>query len=303
MVKVENLTVNYGNFVAVDDISFNIKKGELFAFLGTNGAGKTTSINVLCGLKTKQQGKVFINGKDIDVSLKDIKKDIAIVFQNNVLDTLLTVKENLLTRAKLYELPNEKLKENLDYLVEKLDLKDILNKRYGNLSGGQKRKADVAKALISEPKFLILDEPTTGLDPQTRQKLWQTLLELKEKKGLTILLTTHYMEEAKDADNVVIIHNGKLLAKGSPAVLKAKYAKDILKIYYKEDKVEKLIEVFEKYVSDHCLKSDFIEFHLKYSNEVLKVLNENSDMFNSFEMIKGDMDDVFLAVTGLKDIK
>lgn len=232
MVNVENLVVNYGNFKAVDKISFKIKEGELFAFLGTNGAGKTTTINVLCGLKAKNSGKVIIDGKDIEHNLKDIKKEIAIVFQHNVLDEFLTVKENLLLRAKLYEIDSGIIKNNFDYLVEKLELTPILNKRYGKLSGGQKRKTDVAKALMSEPKFLILDEPTTGLDPQTRKNLWAVLLELKAKKKMTILLTTHYMEEAKDADNVVIIHQGKIMAEGSPAKLKEKYANDRLNIYH-----------------------------------------------------------------------
>ncbi len=295
VINVKNLVVNYGNFQAVKDISFKIKKGELFALLGTNGAGKTTTINVLLSLKAKQGGEVFIEGNNIEE--KNSREKISAVFQTSVLDNLLTVKENLWTRGSLYNLSNEKLQERIKFYSEKLEFTDILNKRYGKLSGGQKRKVDVARALMTEPQLLILDEPTTGLDPKTRKILWRVLEEIQKEKGMTILLTTHYMEEAANADNVVIMHEGVIKATGTPGTLKEKYAYDTLKIYYKPENLEEIKKLIIKF--KYKTMVDFLEIKIKvFNNALYDFLNLIKEKIESFELIKGDMDTVFLNVTG-----
>lgn len=298
MINIKNLTVNYDKFVAVNNISFNIKKGELFALLGTNGAGKTTTINVLCSLKEKESGTILINGQSIEDGANGIKEKISVVFQGSVLDPLLTVKENLQTRGALYNLSKDELSQSINYYIEKLELSDIINKRYSQLSGGQKRKADIARALINNPQLLILDEPTTGLDPKTRIVVWKTLNEIRQEKNLTILLTTHYMEETQNADNVVIMHEGKIKAKGTPGQLKENFAHDTLKLYYKKDYEKEIINLAKSLKYKASKISDFIEIRLKFNQQIYDFLNNVKDKIYNFELIKGDMDTVFLNVTG-----
>lgn len=303
MINISNLTVKYDNFVAVNNISFHINKGELFALLGTNGAGKTTTINVLCSLKEKQSGTVFIDGENIDDTSNHIKDKISVVFQGSVLDNLLTVKENLQTRGALYNLTREELKSSIEYYVEKLELNDIINKRYNQLSGGQRRKVDIARALITNPQVLILDEPTTGLDPKTRIIVWQTLNNIRKEKNLTILLTTHYMEETQNADNVVIMHEGTIRANGTPGELKEKYAHDTLKVYYKKEHVKEIGELAKTLGYKFTKVADFLEIRLKFNYQIYDFLNQIKDKINNFELMKGDMDTVFLSVTGQKELE
>lgn len=300
IIEIHNLRATYGDLVAVNDISFNAKEGELFALLGKNGAGKSTTINVLCMIKKKSKGEIIINGNDIDKHPDKIKNDIGVVFQGSVLDNYLTVEENIQTRAALYHLGKNEFKSRLAFLSEKLDLQDILNRRYMKLSGGQKRKADLARALINRPRILFLDEPTTGLDPQTRIKVWEVLDHIRKVEKTTIILTTHYMEETTDADTVVIIDKGDILEVGSPSYLKDKYAYDVLKLYYKTDKKEELISVLGElsYISD----SDYLEIRIEKDMKPLPLINKAEPLINSFELMKGDMDTVFVNVTGGKSL-
>lgn len=294
IIEISNLNKSFGKIKAVDDLSFCVKKGELFAFLGVNGAGKSTTINIICGRLFKDNGKIVIDGYDIDGDMQNIKKEIGVVFQNSVLDSALSVYDNLQSRAALYGITGDKFKERISELADLLDFKDLLKRTLGKLSGGQRRRIDVARALLHNPKILILDEPTTGLDPQTRKILWNVIYELRKKYGMTVLLTTHYMEEAAEADYVVIIDSGKISAKGTPLELKNSYTGDYITLYGTDEdtvnglgiKYEKVKDVYRLFVPNTKSATDLIVKH--------------PDIFNDYEITKGKMDDVFLAVTGKK---
>jgi multidrug/hemolysin transport system ATP-binding protein len=305
IIVVKNLVKNYGSLKAVKNISFKVKEGEFFALLGTNGAGKTTTINILCNLLTKTEGDVLINGLNIDTNAKEIRESIGVVFQTGVLDNILTVEENIKTRASFYGLESVQVESNLNYLSEKIGINNILKRRYGKLSGGQKRKADIVRALINKPKILFLDEPTTGLDPKTRQKVWSTLNDLRKENNMTIILTTHYMEETNNADYIVVLHDGEVKAQGTPSELKDKYSFDSIKLYYINEHKDEIINYLNKNEIKHYLESDYA--YLKVSKELdkIKLINELKNYINSFEVIKGDMDSVFLSVTGenLNDVE
>ena len=231
IIKINNLNKSFGEVKAVQDLSFNVRRGELFAFLGVNGAGKSTTISIMCGQLMKDSGSIIIDGCDLDKTIDTVKRELGVVFQNSVLDKALTVYDNLECRAALYGICGEKFKKRLSELAERLEFKDLLKRTVGKLSGGQRRRIDIARALLHEPKILILDEPTTGLDPQTRSLLWKTVEDLRHETGMTVFLTTHYMEEAADADYVVILDSGKIVAEGTPLELKNKYTDDFITIY------------------------------------------------------------------------
>ncbi len=294
VIKIENLYKSYGDVKAVQDLSFKIKEGELFAFLGVNGAGKSTTISVICGTLKKDSGKVYINGADIDKDLESIKSALGVVFQASALDKALTVKDNLIHRASLYGIVGKKAEERISELTELLDFKDILSRTFGKLSGGQKRKVDIARALIHRPKILILDEPTTGLDPQTRSMLWKVIDELREKDKMTVLLTTHYMEEAADADYVVIIDGGKVVAEGTPVQLKNEYSGDFLTVYgITNEQAQSLGFEYEQVVGGY-------RFSVPNTATVTQLIGKNPELFSDYEVVKGKMDSVFLTATGKK---
>lgn len=294
IIEIENLSKCYGDFTAVNHISFQVKKGELFAFLGTNGAGKSTTINMICSLLTKTSGKIIVSGFDMDCEAEKIRSCLGIVFQNNVLDDLLTVKENLTIRAKLRGLCGVELNTCIKELKENFDLFDIWKRPFGKLSGGQKRKCEIAQAVLHKPEILILDEPTTGLDPQTRTAIWSLIRNMQEKYGMTVFLTTHYMEEAAAADHVVILEKGSIQAEGTPDALKSRYGKDSLKLWF--DQLDKCADQLKVMGYLPKLKTDHLLISVNSSQEALRVL-ENIKDFKDFELIKGTMDDVFLAVT------
>ncbi len=298
IIEVKNLVKNYANLNAVNDISFMVEKGSLFAFLGENGAGKSTTINILCQVLTKTSGDIYIDGIELTGDNLQIKNLIGIVFQNTILDDNLTIKENILTRAALYGLSKKEAKTRLNYLIAKLELGEIINRRYNKLSGGQRRRADIARALIHQPKILFLDEPTTGLDPKTRQMVWQILDDLRKEEQLTIFLTTHYMEETLTADEVVILDHGKIVATGTPASLKEKYTTNKL-IWYtpKSDTTSKLLKIEGIPYYYHV---DAYYLSLKNNSEIINFITKYKEILTSFELLKGSMDDVFLAVTGRK---
>lgn len=292
IIEIKNLSKSYGNVIAVKDLSFRVKEGELFAFLGVNGAGKSTTINILCGQLARDGGEVKIDGKSIDSHSDFIKGEIGVVFQSSVLDSALTVRDNLVSRAALYGIFGDKLHKRLEELTRLLDLGDILSRQVSKLSGGQRRRIDIARALIHKPRILILDEPTTGLDPQTRRTLWQVVSELRKNEKMTVLLTTHYMEEAADADYVVIIDGGRIAAEGTPLELKNSYSRDFLTLYgASEEKVRVLGLPYSRI-------RDGFRLSLPDTKTATELILKNPELFTDYELEKGKMDDVFLAVTG-----
>ena len=292
IIKIDNLTKTYGSLKAVDDLSFEIRKGELFAFLGVNGAGKSTTINIICGQLKKDEGTVIIDELNLDDNLAKIKKKIGVVFQTSILDPQLTVKDNLEIKASLYGLSRKEIKSRVGELAEILDFKSYLNRPLAKLSGGQKRRIDIARALLNKPDILILDEPTTGLDPQTRKMIWAVITKLRKENNMTVLLTTHYMEEASEADYVVIIDQGKMVAHGTPLDLKNKYVGDYMLIYnVKEEDVKKLGLPYINIPNGYKIE-------VNDTLEATNLIVNNRELFVDYELIKGKMDDVFLKVTG-----
>lgn len=294
IIEINNLDKSFQDVHAVNDLSLRVKEGELFAFLGVNGAGKSTTISIMCGMLAKDGGKVFIDGKDVDKDMREITKELGVVFQNTVLDAKLSVKDNLMSRAALYGITGKEAKQRIAHLAELLEFKDILNRTFGKLSGGQKRRVDVARALLNNPKILILDEPTTGLDPEARKALWSVVTSLRKNQNMTVFLTTHYMEEAADADYVVILDSGKISAEGTPLELKNNYTGDFVTIYnVDEDKIKALGLPYENI-------RDAVRIAVKNTEEARDLIVKHPDLFTDFEITKGKMDDVFLAVTGKK---
>ena len=302
ILEIDHLNKTYGNLKAVNDISFKVKKGGLFAFLGINGAGKSTTINIICSILKKDSGRIIVCGCDIDNDRENqkIKEEIGIVFQNSVLDSDLTVMENLKIRTSFYSLAKEEVKRKLDRIIELLDLKPILNQQVKKLSGGQKRRVDIARAMVHEPKLLILDEPTTGLDPKTRLNVWKLIDEIREKTGMTVFLTTHYLEEADQASYVVIMDKGNIIATGTPNELKNKFSSDyVLAFLKKNEEFENILNKnLEKYSYDTDKKA--YKIFVKTPLDGKKLIDKYSDFIHDFELLKGNMDDVFLNVTGKK---
>lgn len=290
ILEVKNLKKSYGDIEAVKDVSFLVKKGSLFAFLGPNGAGKSTTIKVITTLLNADTGEIYFNGKKDDVY---IRNKIGVVFQDNILDNRLTVKENLIIRGSLYLSKNE-VQKRYNELVEYLNLMPIENQRFETLSGGQKRRVEIARALFSNPEMLLLDEPTTGLDPETRKVVWNIIHDLKNNKDITVFLTTHYMEEAADADHIVIIDKGSILAEGTPLYLKNKYSNDSLKVVpINKDKLITLLN--EKEITYYEQAGQYI-ITVNNVAETLEFINLIKDNIKQFEVIKGNMDDVFINV-------
>lgn len=288
VIEIEGLCKSFGNVKAVNNISFSVQKGMLFSFLGVNGAGKSTTISMICGLLKPDSGTVKVCGENCE----NVKDKIGVVFQSSVLDASFSVYDNLKYRAALYGITGKRFQKRLGELTELLEMKEILNRPVGKLSGGQRRKADIARALFHAPSLLILDEPTTGLDPQTRKTLWSVIENLRKTEGLTVLLTTHYMEEAADSDMIVIIDSGKIVAKGTPIELKNKYTKDTVTLFgITEDEIKTL---GMPYIFDGVSYKIFVE----NTKDAATLISENREIFKDFEITKGKMDDVFLAVTG-----
>lgn len=294
IIEIKNLKKSFKDVKAVDDISFDVQKGDLFAFLGLNGAGKSTTINIICGNTEKDDGEVYINKKSIDEYNDDTKTLLGVVYQSTVLDKPLSVKGNLSARANLYGLFGEELEKRLTELYDIFDLHDILSRPVGKLSGGQLRRVDIARALIHKPQILILDEPTTGLDPQTRKMVWDTINTLRKKENITVFLTTHYMEEATDADYVVILDSGKIVAEGTPLQLKNIYTGDFITLYNTtESQVKKL-------GLDYETLPEAFRIEVQNTAQATDLILSHPQIFVDYEITKGKMDDVFLAVTGKK---
>ena len=294
MIKIDSLSKSFGEINAVQDLSFRVREGELFAFLGVNGAGKSTTINIMCGQLAKDAGSVHIGGLDLDADPDGIKRSLGVVFQNSVLDKDLSVLDNLQSRAALYGISGRAFRERLEELARLLDFEALLKRPVGKLSGGQRRRIDIARALLHKPKILILDEPTTGLDPQTRSLLWQVVGDLRRNEGMTVFLTTHYMEEAADADFVVILDSGRIAAAGTPLALKNTYTGDFVTIYGAEEaQVRQLGMPYEAI-------RDAYRVSVPDTAAATELIIKRPELFRDYEITKGRMDDVFLAVTGKK---
>ena len=295
VIEIKNLKKYFKDVKAVDDVSFSVKEGQLFAFLGLNGAGKSTTINIICNALNKDSGQVYVDGLSIDEKMGEIKPKLGVVFQSSVLDSKLSVIDNLKYRASLYNIDKQQFKDNLNFLADKLQFGDILNRQLSKLSGGQRRRIDIARALLHNPRLLILDEPTTGLDPKTRILVWELINELRKNKNMTVLLTTHYMEEASEADYVVIIDNGKIVAEDTPINLKNQFAYDFIKLYQYDEKIKDVIEQKGlRYTTD----KGYIEIEVNSTIEAKEFIIENSTLITDSEVVKGKMDNVFLNVTG-----
>lgn len=291
IIKIENLEKSFGKTKAVRKINLEVYEGSLFAFLGINGAGKSTTISMMYGGLKIDSGRITICGQDVATHLDKIKNQIGVVFQDSVLDKTLTVYENLKYRAGFYGIFGQDFKARYQELEKLFDLAEIKNQKIQKLSGGQKRRVDIARAIIHQPKILILDEPTTGLDPGTRSKVWRIISKLRENLKMTIFLTTHYMEEAADADYVTILDKGRIIAEGTPLELKTQYATDVLYLYgVEEADVKKLKLPYQKIHKDFQIK-------VKNSAVVTQLIVKNPELFQDFELIKSTLDDVFLAVT------
>ncbi|MBF1035324.1 MAG: ABC transporter ATP-binding protein [Candidatus Nanosynbacter sp.] len=291
IIKIENLEKSFGKIKAVRKINLEVYEGSLFAFLGINGAGKSTTISMMYGGLKIDSGRITICGQDVATHLDKIKNQIGVVFQDSVLDKTLTVYENLKFRAGFYGIFGQDFKARYQELEKLFNLAEIKNQKIQKLSGGQKRRVDIARAIIHQPKILILDEPTTGLDPGTRSKVWLIISKLREDFKMTIFLTTHYMEEAADADYVTILDKGRIIAEGTPLELKTQYATDVLHLYgVDESEVKKLKLPYQKIHKDFQIK-------VKNSAVVTQLIVKNPELFQDFELIKSTLDDVFLTVT------
>lgn len=294
VIEIKELNKSFGDVKAVQNLSLCVKKGELYAFLGVNGAGKSTTISIMCGQLEKDSGSVTVCGHSADSSFEEVSRKLGVVFQNSVLDKMLSVRDNLESRAALYGIKGRKFKERLSELSKLLDFDDLLDRTVGKLSGGQRRRIDIARALLHRPEILVLDEPTTGLDPQTRKLLWDVVTELRKKEELTVFLTTHYMEEAADADYVVILDSGKISAEGTPLELKNKYTGDFITLYgVSESDIEALGMPCENI-------RDAVRVAVPDTKAATQLIIAHPELFTDYEITKGKMDDVFLAVTGKK---
>ncbi|MCM1063476.1 MAG: ABC transporter ATP-binding protein [Eubacterium sp.] len=300
VIQVKGLKKYFGKVRAVDDISFSVERGELFGFLGVNGAGKSTTINMLCTLFQPTAGEIRIGGNVLGREDEAIRHLIGVVYQNNCLDDRLTVRENLLIRGSLYEKDSRKLKGNIERVCGRLRLEETLDRHFGRLSGGQKRKCEIARALLHTPEILFLDEPTTGLDPATRKTVWESLENLRQE-GMTIFLTTHYMEEAARCSHIAVMDSGKIREYGTPFSLKEKYSRDRLRLMARPGMgaaLEERLERWRRNLSGQDREKRLYDIFLQDSMMAIPVLKETEELLEGFELVQGSMDDVFLNITG-----
>ncbi|XMB86169.1 ABC transporter ATP-binding protein [Mycoplasmatota bacterium WC44] len=295
IIEVKNLFKKYDDLEAVKGISFDVKEGDFFAFLGPNGAGKSTTINILCTLLDYDSGEIIIDDVILGNDDNSIRKKVGVVFQENMLDRRLSIRQNLDIRGSFYGLDKTSLTKRIIEITDLLNMDDFIDQRYGTLSGGQRRRADIARALINTPRILILDEPTTGLDPKTRSEVWNIIEKLRNDGKITIFLTTHYMEETSAADKVVIINEGKIVASGTPEQLRINYSHDVLKIVPNNTD---LFGIFDKLGIEFTKHVDSVKIKVSNSLEALDILNKVTNHIEAFEVIRGSMDDVFLNITG-----
>lgn len=296
IIEVSNLRKNYGSLAAVKGISFYVEQGKLFSFLGPNGAGKSTTIDILCTLMDYNDGEIIIDGLDLRRDSQSIRQIIGVVFQDSVLDSLLTVRENLTIRAGFYTSDKAKIKKAVYEAAQATELNEFIDRPYGKLSGGQRRRADIARALINTPKILFLDEPTTGLDPQTRQSIWNAIKQLQAKTGMTVFLTTHYMEEAAESDYVIVLDHGEVAAKGTPVELKTRYAADSLRLAFSDEPA--LRKILQEMKLNFTVSANEFIINLSDTMNALPILEKCQPFISSFQVLQGTMDDAFIGITG-----
>lgn len=296
IIDVKNFTKKYGNFTAVDDISFQVEEGSIFAFLGPNGAGKSTTINTLCTIFEKTNGSLMIDGKDVSDEKAAVRKSIGVVFQDSTLDSKMTIEENLKMHCVFYQVPEKEVEERIQFVLGLVDLLPERKKTVAALSGGMKRRVEIARGLIHYPKVLFLDEPTTGLDPQTRAHIWEYIVKLQKERNITIFLTTHYMEEAEICQKVAIIDGGKIVAHDTPYALKKKYTKD--KAFITTQDMDGLEEALKEYHIAYERKTSYFKTDAENMPALLQVIGEQKDKITDLEIKKGTFNDVFLEITG-----
>lgn len=300
MIEVNGLHKSYGKIHAVRGIDFYVEEGKIFAFLGPNGAGKSTTIDIICTFLKPDSGSVTVGGYRLGENDSAIRNIIGAVFQDGLLDNLLTVEENLRIRGGFYGLDGRKLKETVIETAKTTGISDIMKRPYGSLSGGQRRRCDIARALVNTPEILFLDEPTTGLDPQTRKSVWETITGLQKKNNMTVFLTTHYMEEAAAADYVIVIDDGKIAAKGTPAALKEKYSSD--KLILVGTDIKMITAILDRDKADYTVTADQVMVKISCSMDSLPLIEKCRPYITGFEVLSGTMDDAFIAITG-KEIR
>ena len=299
-IEVKNFTKKFGDFTAVDDISFNVEQGTIFAFLGPNGAGKSTTINTLCTIQEMTFGELRINGHDVSLQKDKVRQDIGIVFQESTLDGKLTVEENLKLHCAFYKVPKSEVKERIDFVLDLVDIKNRRRSTVDSLSGGMKRRAEIARGLVHFPKVLFLDEPTTGLDPQTRANVWDYIHKLQKQKNITIFLTTHYMDEAEICNQVAIIDGGKIVAHDTPENLKKRYTVTTMKI--KTSDPESLVEYLRERSIKYSVDKEQVLVYATGTRDVLAITEAVNKTIEDIEINKGTLNDVFIAITG-KEIR
>lgn len=300
MIEVEHFTKRYGDFNAVEDISFTVDEGSIFAFLGPNGAGKTTTISTLCTILDKTEGDIKINGHDVTKEKALVRKDIGIVFQDSTLDEKMTVEENLKYHCAFYKVPKNEVANRINFALDLVELSDWKRAVVGSLSGGMKRRVEIARGLVHYPKVLFLDEPTTGLDPQTRANVWAYIQKLQKQKNITIFLTTHYMDEAEVCSKIVVMDHGKIIAHDTPENLKKQYTSIEIEAVCSES--EMLQNALINRSIPYHTNENAVIFQTKQPSEALEILSECKEKIIDFEVKKGTLNDVFLAITG-KEIR
>jgi ABC-2 type transport system ATP-binding protein len=298
IISVKNFTKTYGDFIAVDNITFDVEEGTIFAFLGPNGAGKSTTINTLCTIFEKTSGTLLIDGKDVSAHKSDVRSTIGVVFQDSTLDAKMTIEENLIMHSVFYNIPKKEVEERIQFVLKLVDLLGERKKLVSALSGGMKRRVEIARGLMHYPKVLFLDEPTTGLDPQTRAHIWEYIIKLQKERNITIFLTTHYMEEAEICNKIAIIDGGKIVAHDTPYALKKEFTRDKAFITTKND--TKLEELLKEYNLNYVKKEGYYKIDAEYSERLLEVISLHKEDIVDIEIKKGTFNDVFLEITGKK---
>lgn len=295
-IEVQGLTKRYRAKVAVDDISFTVPDGGVFAFVGTNGAGKSTTIGCLTTILPFDAGEVIVGGRDVRREGHQVRESIGVVFQDSLLDPLLTARENLRLRGRLSHVRGAALEARIREVSELIGLDDFLDRRYGVLSGGQKRRVDIARALLPQPAVLFLDEPTAGLDPASRALVWSTLHALSARTDFTVFLTTHYLEETEEAARVCLIDDGRIIADDTPARLRAQYSRSTLTVT--TDDADALLSLSRAAGADPVREGDVVVIAVPDADAARALLSAHGDHVRDFEFRHGRMDDVFLALTG-----
>lgn len=300
IIVVEDFVKRYGKFTAVDHVSFEVERGSIFAFLGPNGAGKSTTINSLCTIIEKTSGTLLIDGKDVSRDQSDVRSSIGVVFQESTLDSKMTVEENLRMHGHFYGLSRAIMNERIRLVLEIVDLVDWRKAMVSSLSGGMKRRVEIARSLLHLPKVLFLDEPTTGLDPQTRASIWEYMIKLQKERDVTIFLTTHYMDEAEISDQVAVIDHGQIIALDRPYALKQRYTKD--KAHITSSDEQALEALLTKFQMNFKRKTGFYFVELSDLPDFMEIISEHRLSIQDLEMTKGTLNDVFLEITG-RDIR